>query len=165
MTGSGLKGTGGGGGGGAPQSSSSDFSSSESGEAARGTEFLIKEGTAGAIGAGGAGATGELIVAEAGGGLGAAAEESIDAAGKGGIARLPVGAGDIVLTLDAMVQSLARLYPSLRGRTYQRHFHFPLPPSVSSLAPVSQPKITYSHWAEEGRERAHGRRRMQPSCP
>lgn len=170
MTGSGLKGAGGGGGGGAPQSSSSDFSSSESGEAARGTEFLIEEEKAGAIGAGGAGAIGELIVAEAGGGLGTAAEESIDVAGtedlgKGGVARLPVAAGDTVLTLDAIIQSLARLYPNLTGRTYQRHFPFPLPPSVSSLPPASRPKIAYSHWAEEGQERAHGRRRMQPSCP
>lgn len=113
MTGSGLKGTGGGGGGGAPQSSSSDFSSSESGEAARGgTELLITEGIAEVSGTGAAGADGGLIVAEAEGGLGAAAERSldvtgIDGLGTGGIARLPVGAGDITLSMDAVVQDLA----------------------------------------------------------
>lgn len=109
MTGSGLKGTEGGGGGGAPHSSSSDFSSSESGEAGRGTEFLITECTAGAIGPGGTGADGGLIVTGAEGGLGAAAERSLDVAGTdelgiGGIALLPVGAGDTALTLDAIIQ-------------------------------------------------------------
>lgn len=43
------------------------------------------------------------------GGLGAAAERSLDVAGTdelgiGGIALLPVGAGDTALTLDAIIQ-------------------------------------------------------------